>query len=199
VIGALIRRLRRTLAESASLARERAGMMARFEEAAFTDELTGLPNRRAWEQALPRELERARLDGSRLSIGLIDLDHFKAYNDEHGHQAGDRLLRETAQLWRRRLRGTDILARYGGEEFAVALPDCTLDDAHDLVDRLRKASDEEQTCSAGIAQWDGLEEPDQLLRRADRALYAAKAAGRDRVVAEQAESSHADLTTQEGP
>lgn len=183
VIGQLIHRLRRDLAESASLARERAGMMARFEQAAHTDELTRLPNRRAWNQELARELARARRDGAEFSIGLIDLDHFKAYNDVYGHQAGDRLLVEIAQLWRPELRTSDLLARYGGEEFALALPSCSLEDAQALVDRLRAVCREEQTCSAGVVRWDGVESPDELLRRADQALYAAKAAGRNRVVA----------------
>ncbi len=152
---------------------------------ARTDSLTGVANRRAWDEELPRELARAARSGQRVCVALLDLDQFKAYNDDYGHQAGDRLLKEAAAAWEGRLRKTDLLARYGGEEFAVLLPDCALENAMEIAERLRTAQPE-GTCSIGVADWDGREDVAQLVARADRALYAAKAAGRDRCFADPA-------------
>jgi diguanylate cyclase (GGDEF)-like protein len=178
----VVRRLRHVAEESAAVARERAELVAKLEEVAQTDDLTGLPNRRAWNQELEREVARARREGTALCVAVIDLDRFKEYNDLHGHQAGDRLLWKIASVWRARLRATDVLARYGGEEFVVALPDCDLDDGRQLMERLREATPTDQTCSIGLVQWNGRETPDDLLGRSDDALYSAKAAGRNRVV-----------------
>jgi diguanylate cyclase (GGDEF)-like protein len=170
------------LAGEAGAAMERAQLLSRLEAVARTDDLTGLRNRRAWEEELPRELARAERDGGPLSVAMLDLDHFKRFNDRRGHQAGDRLLKQAASAWSGRLRVIDVLARYGGEEFALALPGCALDDALALVEGLRSATPGGQTCSAGVASWDGSEGPEELLGRADRALYSAKHAGRDRTV-----------------
>jgi diguanylate cyclase (GGDEF)-like protein len=152
---------------------------------ARTDSLTGVPNRRAWDEELPRELARAARSGQPVCVALLDLDHFKRYNDRHGHQAGDRLLKEAAAAWQAAVRKTDLVARYGGEEFAILLPDCGLADAVEIAGRLRTAQPE-GTCSLGVAQWDGREDVTTLVARADRALYAAKEAGRDRVRADPA-------------
>ena len=95
--------------------------LARLEEVARTDDLTGLLNRRAWEEQLPRELARYRRQSDPLCRAMLDLDFFKNYNDERGHQAGDRLLKQSAAAWETELRASDTLARYGGEEFTVAL------------------------------------------------------------------------------
>jgi diguanylate cyclase (GGDEF)-like protein len=149
---------------------------------AAVDSLTGIYNRRSWDEHLARELARARRERRPLSVVMIDLDHFKRYNDEHGHPEGDRLLAEVATGWRTVIRATDVLARYGGEEFSLALPDCSASDAVTLVDRLRTAIQKGQTCSAGVACWDGKEDGSGLVARADRALYQAKSQGRDRVV-----------------
>jgi diguanylate cyclase (GGDEF)-like protein len=146
---------------------------------ARTDALTGVANRRAWDDEFPMEVARAARSGQPLSVALVDLDHFKAYNDEHGHQAGDRLLKSAAAAWQGKLRKTDLLARYGGEEFAVLLPDCELENAMEIAERLRTAQPE-GTCSIGVARWDDGEDPISLIARADRALYAAKEGGRDR-------------------
>ncbi len=113
---------------------------------------------------------------------MLDLDHFKDYNDRQGHQAGDRLLKQLAGAWSNELRASDTLARYGGEEFALLLPTCSPERAIDVVGRLREATPDGQTCSAGIAAWDGTEAAAELIERADRALYEAKRAGRDRTV-----------------
>jgi diguanylate cyclase (GGDEF)-like protein len=169
------------LAAEAAVAIERADLLARLEAIARTDDLTGLANRRAWDELLPTELARARRDGEPLCVAMLDLDRFKAYNDEHGHQTGDRLLKAAAGAWRRQLRATDVLARYGGEEFALVLPRCDLEDALVLLARLRSETPEEQTASAGVAVWNGEEAPESLVARADEALYEAKDGGRNQV------------------
>jgi diguanylate cyclase len=147
------------------------------------DELTGLANRRAWTDELPRVLEQARQTGSPVSICMVDLDHFKIFNDTYGHQAGDRLLKEAAAAWSGQLRRSDILARYGGEEFIVLLPDTDLTVACTIMQRLRAVTPSGQTFSAGAALWDSLETSEELIARADASLYEAKHRGRDRVVA----------------
>lgn len=170
------------LSAQAALAIGRAEMLGRLEALARTDDLTGLPNRRSWQEHLPRELARAERDQTRLCVAMLDLDRFKEYNDRRGHQAGDRLLKEAAAAWRTRLRTYDVLARYGGEEFSVILPGCASDRAMRLVERLREVTPEGETCSAGIAEWREGEPADALVGRADAALYRAKRAGRDRTV-----------------
>jgi diguanylate cyclase (GGDEF)-like protein len=147
------------------------------------DELTGLPNRRAWTDELPRVLEQARQSGLPVSVCMADLDHFKTFNDTHGHQAGDRLLKEAAAAWLGQLRRSDILARYGGEEFIVLLPDTDLAAACVIMQRLREVTPAAQTFSAGMAAWDRSETSEELIARADAGLYEAKRAGRDRIVA----------------
>jgi diguanylate cyclase (GGDEF)-like protein len=166
---------------SETQATEISRLLSRLEGLARTDALTGIPNRRVWEEELPRELDRARRMGTPLCVAIIDLDHFKAYNDQHGHQAGDRVLREAASAWRTQVRATDLLARYGGEEFVLLLPACALGEAVQIVERLRAVTPL-VTCSVGMASWDFQESPGELVGRADRALYAAKADGRNRYV-----------------
>jgi diguanylate cyclase (GGDEF)-like protein/PAS domain S-box-containing protein len=162
--------------------RERVALLARMAAMARTDELTGLPNRRAWDEELDRELARSRRSGEGLSVAMVDLDHFKDFNDAFGHQAGDRLLADAATAWRSEVRNTDFIARYGGEEFSLLLPGCPPESGKALIERLRAATPMEQTCSAGIAVWDHEEEAESLVARADAALYAAKKGGRDRSV-----------------
>ena len=156
-------------------------LVSRLEGLARTDPLTGVPNRRVWEEELPRELERARRMGTGLCLAMIDLDNFKSYNDRFGHQAGDRVLKEAASAWRAEVRSADLLARYGGEEFMLLLPACALDDAVRIVERLRAVTPL-VTCSVGLACWDFQEAAADLVARADQALYAAKASGRNRYV-----------------
>jgi diguanylate cyclase (GGDEF)-like protein/PAS domain S-box-containing protein len=170
------------LAAEAAVAIDRADLLLRLGSMARTDDLTGLPNRRAWEEELPRELARARRGQHPVSVAMLDLDRFKEFNDRHGHQAGDRLLKEAAGAWREVLRETDTLARYGGEEFSVILADCGSADASRLVERLRDTTPEGESCSAGIAEWDQDETPESLVGRADAALYEAKRTGRNRSV-----------------
>jgi diguanylate cyclase (GGDEF)-like protein len=162
---------------------ERADQMHQLAALALTDPLTGLGNRRAWDEWIARAVQDAVTDPEpRIAVALLDIDHFKAFNDARGHQDGDRLLKEAGAAWRAHLRPGDRLARYGGEEFAVLLPGCDEPCAAIVIERLRAAMPAGQTCSAGIAQWDGDEDATALVARADAALYAAKQAGRDRAV-----------------
>lgn len=170
------------LAAEASIAIDRAELLARLERAARTDDLTGLPNRRAWDEYLARELARAKRLDTPLCVAILDLDHFKEYNDRHGHQAGDRFLKQAAAAWQTRIRETDLIARYGGEEFAIALVDCQLPEAAEMLGLLRGETPEGESSSVGLVAWDGREREAELLARADAALYEAKRTGRDRVI-----------------
>ena len=173
----------RMLAAETAMALERSDLLARLEEVARTDDVTGLLNRRGWEEQLPRELARSSRNGDPLCVAMLDVDFFKNYNDQRGHQAGDRLLKQSAGAWVRELRASDTLARYGGDEFSVALPGCRLENAKDIVERLREAMPGEQTVSAGVVCWNGRETAEELVGRADAALYQAKRTGRDRLIA----------------
>jgi diguanylate cyclase (GGDEF)-like protein len=170
------------LGAQAALAVERAELLGRLEQTARTDDLTGLPNRRAWQEELPREMERGRRENAPLCVAMLDLDDFKILNDSVGHQAGDQLLKQVASAWSASLRLTDVLARYGGDEFAVVLPNCDLETGRGLVERLMQSTPDEQSCSAGLAEWDGIADADRLLAEADAALYDAKRAGGNRLV-----------------
>jgi diguanylate cyclase (GGDEF)-like protein len=167
------------LSTEAAVTLERIELLSRLESIARTDDLTGLPNRRAWEEELPRELLRSKRAERPLCVAMLDLDHFKEFNDERGHQAGDRFLKQAAAAWGVELRGTDFLARYGGEEFALALPGCTPEQAMEVAERVRAATPENETCSIGIACWDNEESTASLIGRADSALYEAKHRGRN--------------------
>jgi diguanylate cyclase (GGDEF)-like protein/PAS domain S-box-containing protein len=160
---------------------EREDLLIEVKMLASSDALTGLPNRRSLDEQLPREMARARRHSTPLCLAIIDIDFFKAYNDAHGHLAGDGMLRDCAEAWDSELRGEDTIVRYGGEEFLVLLP-ASLDQAADTVERLRAVTPDGQTCSAGLACWDLEESAEDLLERADVALYAAKNDGRDRLV-----------------
>ena len=173
----------RDITERKLLETQQAEMLEAAKESARIDSLTSLPNRRRWDEALGRELSRARRARTPFCIALLDLDHFKVFNDANGHQAGDMLLRRAASAWKLALRQSDLVARYGGEEFAVLLPTCEIDEAMEVIERLRAATPEGQTVSAGVAQWNGYEAEEALIDRADLALYNAKREGRDRTTA----------------
>ena len=159
---------------------------------ATSDPLTGLPNRRSWEAEIRQVLARAARTGEPVCVAMVDLDHFKPFNDSKGHYAGDSLLRDASRAWREALRSTDVLARIGGDEFAVVLPACAVDDAEETVDRLRSATPGPHSFSCGLALWNGEETDEALMIRADMALYAAKAAGRGTTVrADTAAADHA--------
>ncbi len=159
---------------------ERRELTRRFAREARTDALTGLANRRAWDEELPVAVRRAERLGYALAVVLLDVDHFKAFNDGHGHPAGDVALREIAGGWRAEIREIDLVARIGGEEFGLVLPGCDGAAALETVARLRAGMPAGLTASAGIAVWECPSTAEQLVADADRALYLAKGAGRDR-------------------
>jgi diguanylate cyclase (GGDEF)-like protein len=165
------------------LVRQRENLTVSLERMARTDALTALPNRRAWDEALDRELATASRSATPVCVALLDLDHFKEFNDLNGHPAGDTHLKDAAMLWRARPRTADLIARFGGEEFAVLLTATDANQAQKIIESLRACVPSRETVSAGIAQWDGVESSGQLLVRADRALYQAKRNGRNRTVA----------------
>jgi diguanylate cyclase (GGDEF)-like protein len=173
IIGLVTQRLVSQRAEMLDYVSE---MLSQVSDIASTDALTGLPNRRAWDGHLAEMLAEDRP----LTVTMLDLDYFKAFNDTQGHPAGDRLLRETAAAWREELRAGDLIARLGGDEFALLLPDCNVANALDVVERLRRRIPSGQTCSAGIATHVPGAPPEELMLQADTALYEAKTAGRDR-------------------
>ncbi|HWE09778.1 MAG TPA: sensor domain-containing diguanylate cyclase [Solirubrobacteraceae bacterium] len=165
------------LAHEAAAVIARADAMDNLAGEAKTDPLTGLPNRRAWDA----QLQRALSSEGQVAIAMLDFDHFKQFNDTHGHPAGDRLLKETAVAWRDQVRGGDLLARLGGEEFGLLLRRCDVTTALDVTERLRRLVSGGRTCSAGIAVAQPGEDAEAVVARADRALYEAKARGRDRI------------------
>jgi diguanylate cyclase (GGDEF)-like protein len=163
-------------------------------DSALHDGLTGLSNRSVFDERLNSELAYAQRHRSAVSLIMIDVDHFKRFNDEYGHQAGDAALRHVARVMKRELRAEDLLARYGGEEFAVVLRDATPPEAQLIAERIRAdiagsplhwgARALAVTASLGIAHYNGAiaPSPTDLIALADRALYCAKDQGRDRWV-----------------
>jgi len=188
------------LMSSINLAAERIGItlsgislredLQRF---SYEDALTGLKNRRYFDQLFEHETSVALRNGSPLSLLLLDIDHFKRFNDTHGHEAGDSALQAFAALLKSRFRGSDIVCRYGGEEFVVILPGSRTSAATERAEELREATRKEPvifegnnlgclTISIGVANWpDSTDELGQLLKLADTNLYRAKTRGRDNV------------------
>jgi diguanylate cyclase (GGDEF)-like protein len=159
---------------------------SRLSTLALTDHLTDVPNRRAWDEALEQSLAEATRTSRPVSVAVLDIDHFKLYNDRYGHQAGDVFLKEVAAKWRAQLRESDVLARLGGDEFGVILPSCPAEAGLTILRRLCSGIPADMTCSGGVAGWDGRETPFDLFGRADHALYQAKETGRGRIVAARA-------------
>jgi diguanylate cyclase (GGDEF)-like protein len=154
---------------------------------ATLDGLTGVKNRRAFDERLAEELRRAERHQQPLSLVLLDVDHFKPYNDAYGHLAGDDALRAVSSVLQHQARSTDFVARYGGEEFAVLLPNTGVDEARRAAERLRQALEDKPwpdrpvTASFGVATVVGKTmPPEDLIRQADQALYRSKAEGRNR-------------------
>lgn len=171
----------------------RTRMQAELERLATTDTLTGIRNRRAFDEQLALELTRARRYGSKLALILLDIDHFKRINDRHGHQVGDRVLVDLARLVGGRLRASEVFARWGGEEFIVLAPNTDAEDAAHLAEEIhaRVAIHDfpevgRVTVSLGVTQYAPDDTTDSLWKRADTALYRAKAGGRNRVEVELA-------------
>ncbi|HUY54489.1 MAG TPA: GGDEF domain-containing protein [Candidatus Nanopelagicaceae bacterium] len=142
---------------------------------ARVDPLTGLPNRRSFDERLAEEVDRSRREHTALSVVMSDVDHFKTLNDSRGHAAGDQTLRALASSWRRAVRGGgDVVARIGGDEFAMISPGAGASGVRGLIQRLREALPEGVSVSFGAASWDGAESGVDLLRRADEVMYQAK-------------------------
>jgi diguanylate cyclase (GGDEF)-like protein len=187
-------RLAVAAAEACALALASIRLREKLADQSLRDSLTGLYNRRYAEETLLREIARAKRDGSALSVVMLDLDHFKRFNDELGHDAGDMALREAATVLRESLRTSDVVSRVGGEEFLLLLPGASIDAALAKVERMREKMKGLELFhrgrrlpalmfSAGIAGFpiNGTT-PEPLLRAADKALYDAKHAGRDQTL-----------------
>jgi diguanylate cyclase (GGDEF)-like protein len=196
-------RLLTTLAEHVALALMNLKLRETLRDQSIRDPLTGLFNRRYMEESLALEVLRAGRRHGALGVVMLDLDHFKRFNDAYGHDSGDQVLREVGALLIQRTRGGDIACRYGGEEFTLILPEMPLDLVCKRVEEIRLALKQlnmrhhgqslgSVTISAGVAMF-----PEQgttsetLLRTADQALYRAKTEGRDRVVAADAPAASA--------
>jgi diguanylate cyclase (GGDEF)-like protein len=166
----------------AGLVRQISLQAAELDALSTTDPLTGVANRRRWDAELQTAVARTRRSGQPLTIALLDIDRFKAFNDTYGHPSGDKLLTQTAMAWQHQLRPGDLLARIGGEEFAVLLAGCQDAEAYAVVERMRAATPGDETCSAGIATLDTTDTYTDVIDRADHALYQAKRAGRNRTM-----------------
>ena len=172
-------------------------------ELAVTDQLTGLHNRRYLTTQLTEAVTRAETSGEPCAVVLADLDHFKAVNDTHGHDAGDLVLKDFAKRLMANVRAMDAACRYGGEEFVVSMPGASIEAAQALAERLRRAAHGapfllgpgapslDLTVSVGVTGYEPGDDVARLLKRADQALYAAKARGRNRVIVARRKTSNA--------
>ena len=170
---------------------DRLSLIGGLREEAVTDPLTGLANRRGMYDLLERLLGHSARTGEPLSLAMVDIDHFKEFNDQLGHLAGDAALRALAGLLRAGVRQQDVVVRFGGEEFCLLLPATDREGAANLLGHLQtvaakagvgEAGTALPTFSAGVAEWDHVEDRQSLIRRADVGLYRAKDSGRDAVV-----------------
>lgn len=194
-IRSVFREMARTLGETMSLAISNVELRETLSHQSIRDPLTGLFNRRYLEEALQREMARAARSGQPVSLAMIDVDHFKRFNDVYGHAAGDSVLVSLSQMLQSKVRDTDIVSRYGGEEFVVVFTEAGPETAAMRAEQLREAAKKLEvvragqrlsaiTISIGVAGHPGQgERPEDLLRAADAALYVAKNSGRDRVAA----------------
>ena len=180
------------LADQAAIAIENAQLFEEMEKLAITDSLTGLYNRRYFFAFAENEIERSKRYKKHLSIIMVDIDHFKKINDSFGHQAGDLVLKEIADICLAILRKVDVMCRYGGEEFVVLLPETEVADAAHAAERMCTAisslrlktekGDVSVSVSIGVAEMEKSRASfEKLLAAADTALYSAKEAGRNRV------------------
>lgn len=184
---------RRQAEEAERRVKQMEAELAQVSELVHQDFLTGTLNRRGLEEAFAREFARAERHGQPISIALLDIDHFKRLNDTYGHEAGDQALQHLTRVIRDILRPTDVVARYGGEEFVIIFPDTPAEVAVGIMTRLQRELTKRfflhdarrilVTFSAGVAQRQPGESPEELIARADAALYRAKQAGRNRVFA----------------
>lgn len=175
---------------------------SKIEEMASTDKLTGLLNRHAFSILIEKLMANYRRSPQAITVLLADIDHFKTINDRYGHRVGDEVLTSIAHRLRSTLRAADFAVRWGGEEFLMVLPGCSAEEGRQIAEKLRLAVAESTPCPStpsirvsicvGVAQFDGTESTDQTVNRADAALYAAKAAGRNRVCLAGADSIRND-------
>jgi diguanylate cyclase (GGDEF)-like protein len=183
----------KTVSDQLAVAISHARLFKQVQNQAMTDSLTSLYNHGAFKERLDREIKLAERNGDRVSLILLDLDHLKRINDTYGHRAGDECLIHVAEVMRQTVRDVDICARYGGEEFVVILPQCSREDAINVAERLREAISsspvkrlgqrvDQVTASVGVSTYPApAKTGDELIEMADRAMYLAKAAGRNRV------------------
>jgi diguanylate cyclase len=184
-------RLQQQLASADEKLREQARQIESHAVEARTDALTGLGNRRAFDDEMTRRLAEFQRHRRTFSVAMIDVDHFKKFNDNHGHQAGDAVLAGLARVLRNNARDMDVVSRYGGEEFSIILPGTSIADARVAAERVRRAietasfrfrtADLHVTASIGVAEVLSEEDVPGLIQRADAALYASKQGGRNRV------------------
>lgn len=186
-------RMALTVAGQVALSLANLKLREKLRDQSLRDPLTGLFNRRFFEESLDRELRRATRKKSSLALLFIDIDHFKKFNDSFGHDAGDMVLQEVAEVFREHFRSEDVVCRFGGEEFAVLLPDSGSTDAYRRAEELRAKVESRRlefrgrsldrvTISIGIADVpEHAATPEELLRAADQSLYFSKRTGRNRV------------------
>ncbi len=164
----------------------------------MTDALTGIANRKKFDLTLDKEIINSRTDNEPLCLLIMDIDHFKSFNDTHGHQTGDQVLRLVGSILKNNVKGKDLATRYGGEEFAIILPNTSLDDAFAVAEQIRKAVASKEllkkstgvklgrvTLSTGVAELNTQDSASSIIARADKCLYLAKDAGRNNVKTEQ--------------
>ena len=185
--------MRRRVSEAEHEVERLMAELSQASEMVRVDSLTGALNRKGMEEAMQREVARTRRHDAPLSIALLDIDNFKQINDQLGHRTGDLALQHLANVTRETIRPQDTLARFGGEEFVILLPDTDMDDAVKAMERVQREltrryfmSDNNKlliTFSAGVSVLSGNEEPSEAIRRADQAMYLAKRAGKNRVMA----------------
>jgi diguanylate cyclase len=199
-IGTLKARLEASRQQVVELTEE----VRRVREEALVDALTGLPNRRAFDRAFSAVLNEAQLDDAGPCLLMVDIDHFKQVNDSYGHLMGDKVLHALGRAFQANVKGKDTASRYGGEEFAVLLPQTSLEGAARLAETLRVTIARSRfrnvdsgemvgniTISLGVACYCGGESEREFISRADCALYAAKALGRNRVSLAESHAKHA--------
>jgi diguanylate cyclase (GGDEF)-like protein len=196
-----------SLADNLSVAIENAELHQEREQQAVTDGLTGVANRRSFNETFSREFERARRYGEPLSLVVIDLDFLKKINDTYGHQAGDEAIKAIGKMLKQSSRSVDLPARYGGEEFCLLLPNTDIEMAQQLAERVRRLICETEvegcghiSASLGVACYPlHADDPDVLFHRADEALYAAKQGGRNQVRVASASHSGFDISEEAPP